>query len=195
MRVEALRRARSPSRDIPPRCVPTAATRPVPPGTASRATRGLLAQGLSAKRVILLRQQRITEETPMLRPRQPIRRFDVFPEYHRLERQRHGMPADEAKGLWPLARPGGGCREVLQVKGPRKPRPPVPAGGSGEAVSAQQVAPPERQGADRPVLRQVYHRTHGGTSTSRSLPSPTGSLRARKSYRDTRDTIRRDWRP
>ncbi len=38
----------------------------------------------------------------MLRPRQPIRRFDVFTEYHRLERLRHGMPADEAKGyrLW-----------------------------------------------------------------------------------------------
>ncbi len=38
----------------------------------------------------------------MLRPKQAIRRFDVFAEYHRLERLRQGMPADEAKGygLW-----------------------------------------------------------------------------------------------
>ena len=41
----------------------------------------------------------------MVRPRQPIRRFDVFAEYHRLDRLQQGLPPDEAKGygLW-LAR-------------------------------------------------------------------------------------------
>jgi hypothetical protein len=38
----------------------------------------------------------------MVRPRQPIRRFEVFAEYHRLDRMQQGQPADEAKryGLW-----------------------------------------------------------------------------------------------
>ncbi len=38
----------------------------------------------------------------MLRPQLAIRRFDVFAEYHRLDRLRYGMPAEEAKGygLW-----------------------------------------------------------------------------------------------
>jgi hypothetical protein len=38
----------------------------------------------------------------MVRPRQPIRRFDVFAEYHRLDRLQQGLPPDEAKGygLW-----------------------------------------------------------------------------------------------
>jgi hypothetical protein len=35
-------------------------------------------------------------------PKQAIRRFDVFAEYHRLERIQHGILAGEAKGygLW-----------------------------------------------------------------------------------------------
>ncbi len=38
----------------------------------------------------------------MLRPRKPIRRFDIYVEYHRQKAQREGLPDDEAKGyaLW-----------------------------------------------------------------------------------------------
>jgi hypothetical protein len=38
----------------------------------------------------------------MLRPRKPIRRFDVFAEYHRVDRVRQGMSVEAAKGygLW-----------------------------------------------------------------------------------------------
>ena len=45
----------------------------------------------------------------MLRPKQVIRRFDVFAEYHRLERLRQGVPADEGRGygLW-LAKAAAG---------------------------------------------------------------------------------------
>ena len=40
--------------------------------------------------------------TAKLRPNKPIRRFDVFAEYQKLEAQDDGMPADQAKGhaLW-----------------------------------------------------------------------------------------------
>ena len=36
------------------------------------------------------------------KPKQPIRRFDVFAEYRRQEAQQVGMPADQARGygLW-----------------------------------------------------------------------------------------------
>src|ERR687885_419074 len=36
------------------------------------------------------------------KPRFPIRRFDVFAEYHRITNERHGMPEDLAKGraIW-----------------------------------------------------------------------------------------------
>ncbi len=55
----------------------------------------------------------------MVRPRQPIRRFDVFAESHRLERMQQGRPADEAKGygLW-LAKVVA-ARKLAQGKTPQ----------------------------------------------------------------------------
>src|SRR5690349_14723358 len=39
---------------------------------------------------------------PKLRPRQPIRRFDVFAEYNRVKNEASGMPGGRAKGdaIW-----------------------------------------------------------------------------------------------
>jgi hypothetical protein len=72
-----------------------------------------------------------------LKPRQPIRRFDVFAEYNKLKALREGRPLDEAKGygIW-LAKVVAARR--FGASGERKGAPP-------ERGHAETAGPPEER--------------------------------------------------
>ncbi len=132
----------------------------------------------------------------MVRPKQLIRRFDVFAEYHRLERLQQGLAAEEAKGygLW-LAK-GAAARKFAKWKtvqdldrlydeeAKAKEYPPskwryLSGKEQTDALFDQEII--ERIGRD--FYDQVF------------VPAVRQAYDAGKSYRDLRDTIRREWKP
>lgn len=127
-----------------------------------------------------------------MKPLKPIRRFDVFAEYNRLEKMEGGTPADEAAGygLWV-------AKVVAAKKFGKLPREPKPVS--------------ERERRER-ALRK-WHQLNGieqteelfdreivermGKEFYENVFSPT-IKKAReegKEYRQIRDSVRRDWKP
>lgn len=125
-----------------------------------------------------------------LRPRQRIRRFDVFAEYRRQEAQAEGMPADQARGygLW-----------VAKVVAARKFGRLKRSAGSGEDKAAPR--------------RRKWHVMGGVPQTSKLFddqivermgrefyrevfePAVRQAREHGKTYESIRDTIRRRWKP
>ena len=125
------------------------------------------------------------------KPRNPIRRFDVFAEYRKQEQQDQGVPEDEAKGygLW-----------VAKVVAARRfGRGGLP-GGQGPAGQAQ----PERRGKwheldGRPQTDALFDAevvARMGPEFYREVFVPAiQQARAHgRSYEAIRDAIRRPWR-
>src|SRR5438270_2664315 len=126
------------------------------------------------------------------RPRNPIRRFDVFAEYRNQEQQDQGTPVDEAKGygLW-----------VAKVVAGRR-------FGRGRGPGGQ--APGDHSESER---RGKWHELEGQPQTDSLFDAEVVArmgpefyrevfvpaiqqARARgRSYEAIRDTIRRPWRP
>lgn len=132
----------------------------------------------------------------MLRPRKPIRRFDVFAEYHRLDRVQQGMSADAAKGygLW-LAKVVAARKfakwktmedldRLYQAEAQTKQYPPSKwrrLSGKEQTDAFFDTEIIERMGRD--FYEEVF------------APAILQAYEAGRSYRDIRDTIRRDWKP
>jgi hypothetical protein len=126
------------------------------------------------------------------RPRNPIRRFDVFAEYRNQEQQDQGTPVDEAKGygLW-VAKVVAG-RRFGRGRGP---------GGQAPGDHSE----PERRGKwheleGQPQTDSLFDAevvARMGPEFYREVFVPAiQQARARgRSYEAIRDTIRRPWRP
>jgi hypothetical protein len=136
-----------------------------------------------------------------LKPRRPIRRFDVFAEYNRLKALDKGMdePHAEGYGLWlaKVVASGGGQRVGS--------RHTVPAGPEEDA---------ERQEESRQAsARQEWHELGGEPQTDALFdreviqrmgpdfyaqvfaPAIARAVSEGQSYETMRDTLRKDWKP
>src|ERR671933_2075611 len=128
------------------------------------------------------------------RPRNPIRRFDVFAEYRKQEQQDQGIPEDEAKGYGLWVAKVVAARRFGRTRGPAGPGPPLhpdaerPRQGKWHELDGQPQTDAlfdaeivARMGAEFyrevfvPAIRQA--RAHG------------------RPYEAIRDAIRRPWRP
>jgi hypothetical protein len=127
-------------------------------------------------------------------PQRAIRRFDVFAEYSRQEREKKGSPPDEAKGygIWlakvvAARRFGGGKDGGDGKKGARR-------------LDAEGNEPKFRSVGDE--LQTVETFDHDivdrmGLAFYRKVFAPAiqEAREAGKSYEDIRDALRKDWKP
>jgi hypothetical protein len=132
-----------------------------------------------------------------VKPRAPVRRFDVFAEYNKLEAQRDGRPLDEAKGhgLW--------IAKVVAARrfGAGRGSGPPP---SGQRSEPEADAPPEHEKfkslsgepqTDAMFDREVVARM--GDEFYREVFAPTIKAHFERgdSYQAIRDFVRKGWRP
>ncbi|HZU14251.1 MAG TPA: hypothetical protein VFB58_15530 [Chloroflexota bacterium] len=130
-----------------------------------------------------------------LKPRMPIRRFDVFADYHRVQNEERGMPENLAKGraVWAAKVVAGRRYGGVPSTGPH-------AGKLGGRAAAEPEednefrsiggVPQTDQTFDREIIdrmgpefyRQVFH------------PAIAEAARNGKRYEDIRDEIRAPWK-
>ncbi|MDQ6693224.1 MAG: hypothetical protein M3014_02210 [Chloroflexota bacterium] len=141
----------------------------------------------------------------MLKPRMPVRRFDVFAEYNRQKALTKGVPEDEAAGygLWvaKVVASGGSGRSIGMH---------APSGKGGKQEQGEQPnsqeAPEEPVGPKWHVLggedqtdemyeSQVVRRMGEEFYNKVFLPAIEDAVREDRTYTSIRDTIRRDWKP
>ena len=136
-------------------------------------------------------------ESSTIKPRMPIRRFDVFAEYNRLKGLDKGMDAANAKGygLWvaKVVASGGSRRAGAE---PATSAAPAAGDGQREAPPAQEwhVLSGEPQTAelfDREVVLRMGQDFYGEVFA----PAIDEAVRRGSSYESIRDTIRTSWTP
>ena len=132
-----------------------------------------------------------------LRPKQPVRRFDVFAEYSRLKAMEEGQPPDQAKGygLW-LAKvvasrryaPAGTRKEGGDEK---ERRAEAPTRGEHEGFRSLGGELQTDDLFDREIVRRM------GEEFYREVFAPTIARHFEKGdrYESIRDTVRREWKP
>src|SRR5215210_2696444 len=132
-------------------------------------------------------------ETDAMNPRQPIRRFDVFAEYTRLERQAKGYPQDEAKGygIW-LAKVVAARRFGKGSDGGSK--------SSRTKTDEHEEEPKFRSVGDELQTDETFDHDIIDRMGARFydavfVPAVTEARAEGKSYETIRDTIRRGWKP
>jgi hypothetical protein len=127
----------------------------------------------------------------------PIRRFDVFAEYHRQEKNREGVPEDEAAGygIWlakvVAARRFGGSRSPGDL-------PDRKTGQSSEAEPPEKPHTKFRTLGDEPQTDETFEREivrRMGERFYREVFSPAiaRALEEGRPYTEVRDSIRRGW--
>ncbi len=131
------------------------------------------------------------------KPRQAVRRFDVFPEVNRLEALADGKPEDEAKGygVW-LAKVVAGRR--FGRKGDRTERPRILQEGA--------TAPDDASGGkfrhvgdeletDETFDREIVERMGRDFYAQVFAPTIRAAVERGEKYEQIRDSIRADWKP
>jgi hypothetical protein len=128
------------------------------------------------------------------KPRQPIRRFDVFAEYNKLKWLSEGHPLDEAKGygLW-LAKVVAArrFRPTVAEKAPSgKERAPKEAQPTGERFRSLDGQPQTDELFDHEIVDRM------GTAFYHDVFAPTiaSAFGQGKRYEAIRDAIRKDWK-
>ena len=133
-----------------------------------------------------------------MKPRQAIRRFDVFAEYRKQEEQATGRPEDEAKGygLWVAKvvasrRFRGATRRERGEPTDRRGRegpPPTLVDGKWHALDGE---PQTDDLFDREIVRRM------GEDFYRAVFAPAirEAREQGKSYESIRDSIRKEWKP
>jgi hypothetical protein len=135
-----------------------------------------------------------------MKPKQTIRRFDVFAEYRKQEEQEKGISEEVAKGygLWVAKvvasrkfggadRAGSQAAQASSQTGAADDRPPMVDGKwhvlSGEVQTAQRF--------NREIVQRM------GEEFYRSVFAPAirGAREQGKSYQQIRDSLRREWKP
>src|SRR4051812_10683915 len=131
------------------------------------------------------------------RPRAAIRRFDVFAEVKRLEAERRGADADEARGygIWV-------AKVVAGRRFGRSAAPPPPAAGAPErrheAAEARAHQPHELNGEPQTgetFEREIVQRMGEAFYRDVFAPAIREAVEAGEPYEVIRDRIRRPWSP
>lgn len=130
-----------------------------------------------------------------IKPRFPIRRFDVFAEYNRVKNQQSGMPEKQAKGraIWaakvvagrrygsaPPAKPSGAERGESRHTAQEEDEEFRSVGGVPQTDLTFDKEIVERMG--QKFYDEVFH------------PAITEAFSEGKRYEDIRDAIRKDWK-
>jgi hypothetical protein len=141
------------------------------------------------------------EEGKELRPRLPIRRFDVFAEYNRQKAMEDGIPPDEAMGygLWVAkvvaSRSFG--RSALS-----KPPSELRKMDGGEADEGE--APPDKPKwhsldgkpqTDELFEKEIVRRMGTDFYYEVFVPAIEQAIAQDRTYASIRDTIRKEWKP
>ncbi|MCC7023272.1 MAG: hypothetical protein IT338_10610 [Thermomicrobiales bacterium] len=139
-------------------------------------------------------------EQPELRPRQPIRRFDVFAETKRLEALAHGEPEDVAKGygiriakIVASRRFGGAAKKPHKAKPAEGEREPG-SRFAGKGGSKFRALDGELQ-TDETFDREIIDRMGPKFYDTVFAPAIRHALDEGRKYEQIRDTIRKDWKP
>jgi len=127
-----------------------------------------------------------------MKPLKPVRRFDVFAEYNRLERMDEGMPPDEAKGyaLW-VAKVAAAKKFG---KPPREPKPVTERERRERALRKWHELNGVEQ-TDELFDREIVHRMGEDFYEHVFSPAIRKAREKGKQYREIRDSIRTDWKP
>jgi hypothetical protein len=141
----------------------------------------------------------------MEKPRMPIRRFDVFAEFNRLEALEKGMSDEEAAGygLW-VAKvvASGGGRRALSKRPPKggEQADDEEKESDGDEKEAEKRGPRFRtlgdeEQTDELFDREVVRRMGEGFYRDVFRPAIEEAYRQGRGYTEIRDTIRKDWKP
>lgn len=132
------------------------------------------------------------------KPRQPIRRFDIFAEYNRLKGLEKGMDEPHARGygLWLAKVVASGGRRVGSPRSPAPDQHPRMKEGNGrqEASSGQEwhELGGEPQ-TDALFEREVIQRMGPDFYAHVFAPRVAQAVDQGRSYESMRDTLRKDW--
>jgi hypothetical protein len=138
----------------------------------------------------------------VLRPRQPIRRFDVFAETKRLEALAHGEPEDVAKGygvriakIVASRRFGGAAKKAHHEKGKQAEREPAEGSRFGGEGGAKFRALDDELQTDQTFDREIIERMGPEFYERVFAPAIREALDEGRKYEQIRDTIRKGWKP
>ena len=131
----------------------------------------------------------------MIRPDSTVRRFDVFAEYTRLEKLKEGLAADEAKGhgIW-LAKVVA-ARKYGRIKSgsPHEVKRTPEAAAGRLAAKFRSLGGVEQ--TDRLFDKEIVARMGVRFYRQVFAPAIAKAFREGKTYREIRDSIRKDWQP
>ncbi|MFN8590785.1 MAG: hypothetical protein U0031_04920 [Thermomicrobiales bacterium] len=139
-------------------------------------------------------------DNPDLRPRQPIRRFDVFAETKRREALAHGEPDDVAKGYGiriakiVASRRFGGAAKTAQHKKQGESEPATGSRFAGEDGEKFRALDGEFQ-TDATFDHEIIDRMGDEFYERVFAPAIEEALAEGRKYEQFRDTIRKDWKP
>ena len=135
----------------------------------------------------------MTPDAEANHPDQPVRRFDVFAEYTRQERQAKGFPEDEAKGygIW-----------LAKVVAARRFGKSSDAGSktTRKKTDEHEEEPKFRSvgdelQTDETFDHEIIDRMGAGFYDDVFVPAITEARAQGKKYEEIRDTIRKEWKP
>jgi hypothetical protein len=131
-------------------------------------------------------------ETQTVHPRQAIRRFDVFAEYTRQERQDKGYPVDQAKGygIW-LAKVVASRR--FGQSSASEGKPPRPKDEHEEEPEFRSVG--DELQTDATFDHDIIDRMGAPFYEDVFVPAITEARQEGRKYETIRDTIRKGWKP
>ena len=131
------------------------------------------------------------------KPRYPVRRFDVFAEYHRLKYLADGMPEDQAagRGIW-VAKvvagrrggPAASTKPSSGVKGDKAEDRKAP-----EAEEKFYSVGGEEQ-TDGTFEKEIVDRMGRDFYAEVFAPAIGQAFKEGKRYEEIRDSIRKDWK-
>ncbi|MGH2521298.1 MAG: hypothetical protein ACRDH2_02240 [Anaerolineales bacterium] len=131
----------------------------------------------------------------MRKPKESIRRFDVFAEYNRQKAMAEGMPADEAKGygLWlakvVAARRFGGSKAAKEAKPSAKGEEPK------KKRKTKWRALDDKPQTDKLFDKEIVNRMGREFYESVFVPAIRAAFAKGQSYVDIRDSLRQGWTP
>ena len=132
-------------------------------------------------------------ETDAMYPRQPIRRFEVFAEYTRQEREAKGYPDDEAKGygIWlakvvAARRFGQGADSGSKTSHAKTEH-------SEEEPKFRSVG--EELQTDETFDHDIIDRMGAGFYQDVFVPAISEARAQGQKYEEIRDAIRKEWKP
>ena len=135
-----------------------------------------------------------------MKPKSPIRRFDVFAEYNRQKAMAEdGLPSDEAEGygLWV-------AKVVASRRFGGKVGPQPPKSGGKDVDKDEQEEPKERPKwhtldgepqTDELFEKEIINRMGREFYYDVFVPAIEEAMRGGRSYTSFRDSIRKDWKP